>query len=164
MLPLQAEVYIPLCWGTRRSFSSCFFVLMLLFLCLLGSILPHRLGLDVGGGTGSFAAHMARFGVTVMTTAFNVETVRGKRAGLPYMETIALRGLIPLHVPHKVRASRSRTTDSPLSARSSCRPYSPRSALCRPEHCNLCLHCAASFSSKSHLQLPPAAAVSPAPV
>jgi len=40
--------------------------------------------------------------VTVMTTAFNVETVPGRRAGLPYMETIALRGLIPLHVPHKV--------------------------------------------------------------
>lgn len=62
-----------------------------------------RLGLDVGGGTGSFAAHMALHGVTVMTTAFNVETVYNKIGGLPYMETIALRGLIPLHVPHKVR-------------------------------------------------------------
>ncbi|CAI5489254.1 unnamed protein product, partial [Closterium sp. Naga37s-1] len=61
-----------------------------------------RIGLDAGGGTGSFAAHMARYNVTVMTTAMNIETVTGRRQGLPYMETIALRGLIPLHVPHKM--------------------------------------------------------------
>ncbi|CAI5513815.1 unnamed protein product [Closterium sp. Naga37s-1] len=60
-----------------------------------------RIGLDAGGGTGSFAAHMARYNVTVLTTAMNIETVTGRRQGLPYMETIALRGLIPLHVPHK---------------------------------------------------------------
>lgn len=62
-----------------------------------------RLGIDVGGGTGSFAAHMARYGITIMTTAFNVETVAGHRAGLPYMEAIAARGLIPLHIPHASR-------------------------------------------------------------
>ncbi|CAI5483339.1 unnamed protein product [Closterium sp. Yama58-4] len=62
-----------------------------------------RIGLDAGGGTGSFAAHMARYNVTVLTTAMNIETVTGRRQGLPYMETIALRGLIPLHVPHKQR-------------------------------------------------------------
>lgn len=37
-----------------------------------------------------------------MTTAMNIETVKGRSQGLPYMESIALRGLIPLHVPHKV--------------------------------------------------------------
>ena len=37
-----------------------------------------RLGLDAGGGTGSFAAHMAGFNVTVLTTAMNVETVFGR--------------------------------------------------------------------------------------
>ncbi|GJP29811.1 hypothetical protein CLOM_g19883 [Closterium sp. NIES-68] len=62
-----------------------------------------RLGLDAGGGTGSFAAHMARYNVTVLTTAMNSETVNGNYGGLPYMETIALRGLIPLFVPHKAR-------------------------------------------------------------
>eukprot|EP00850_Spirogloea_muscicola_P014815 SM000109S14129 [mRNA] locus=s109:7098:10076:+ [translate_table: standard] len=62
-----------------------------------------RLGLDAGGGTGSFAAHMARYNVTVMTTAMNIETVKFRDHGLPYMETIALRGLVPLHVPHKAR-------------------------------------------------------------
>ncbi|CAI7917252.1 unnamed protein product [Closterium sp. NIES-54] len=65
--------------------------------------LTTRIGLDAGGGTGSFAAHMARYNVTVLTTAMNIETVTGRRQGLPYMETIALRGLIPLHVPHKQR-------------------------------------------------------------
>ncbi|GJP83786.1 hypothetical protein CLOP_g13894 [Closterium sp. NIES-67] len=62
-----------------------------------------RLGLDVGGGTGSFAAHMALQGVTVMTTAMNYETVSGRHAGLPYFEAIAMRGLIPLFLPHKAR-------------------------------------------------------------
>eukprot|EP00270_Netrium_digitus_P003644 TRINITY_DN1430_c0_g2_i1.p1 TRINITY_DN1430_c0_g2~~TRINITY_DN1430_c0_g2_i1.p1 ORF type:complete len:239 (+),score=75.81 TRINITY_DN1430_c0_g2_i1:361-1077(+) len=62
-----------------------------------------RIGLDAGGGTGSFAAHAALYNVTVMTTAMNIETVVGRKQGLPYMETIALRVLIPLHVPHKAR-------------------------------------------------------------
>eukprot|EP00897_Mesotaenium_endlicherianum_P000402 jgi/Mesen1/10362/ME000080S09744 len=62
-----------------------------------------RIGLDAGGGSGSFAAHMARFNVTILTTAMNIETVYGRDKGLPYMETIALRGLVPLHWPHKAR-------------------------------------------------------------
>eukprot|EP00897_Mesotaenium_endlicherianum_P002340 jgi/Mesen1/2133/ME000152S01217 len=62
-----------------------------------------RIGLDAGGGTGSFAAKMSEFNVTIMTTAMNVETLWGVEKGLPYMETIALRGLIPLHLPHKAR-------------------------------------------------------------
>ena len=61
-----------------------------------------RLGLDAGGGSGSFAARMALYNVTVVTTAMNIETVAGRRQGLPYMETIAARGLIPLWLPHKV--------------------------------------------------------------
>ncbi|CAI5496869.1 unnamed protein product [Closterium sp. Naga37s-1] len=64
-----------------------------------------RLGLDIGGGTGSFAAHMALYNVTILTTAMNVETVVGRKQGLPYMEAIALRGLIPLHLPHKSLAT-----------------------------------------------------------
>lgn len=62
-----------------------------------------RLGLDAGGGTGTFAAHMALYNVTVLTSAMNIETVRGVTGGLPYMETMALRGLIPLWLPHKAR-------------------------------------------------------------
>lgn len=62
-----------------------------------------RLGLDAGGCTGSFAAHMATHNCTVMTTAFNVETVYSRTGGLPYMEAIALRGLIPLHSPFTQR-------------------------------------------------------------
>ncbi|CAI6005823.1 unnamed protein product [Closterium sp. NIES-64] len=64
------------------------------------------LGLDIGGGTGSFAAHMALYNVTILTTAMNVETVVGRKQGLPYMEAIALRGLIPLHLPHKTVVGR----------------------------------------------------------
>ncbi|GJP38254.1 hypothetical protein CLOM_g22717 [Closterium sp. NIES-68] len=62
-----------------------------------------RLGLDAGGGTGTFAAHMALYNVTILTTAMNVETVAGRTGGLPYMETLAQRGLIPLWLPHKAR-------------------------------------------------------------
>ncbi|CAI7915890.1 unnamed protein product, partial [Closterium sp. NIES-53] len=62
-----------------------------------------RLGLDAGRGTGSFAAHMAQYNVTVMTMAMNIETRSGVHTGLPYMETIALRGLVPLHIPHTAR-------------------------------------------------------------
>ena len=63
---------------------------------------PLRLGLDAGGGTGSFAARMALYNVTIMTSAMNLETVQSHIHGLPYMETIASRGLIPLWLPHKV--------------------------------------------------------------
>ncbi|GJP45927.1 hypothetical protein CLOM_g5262 [Closterium sp. NIES-68] len=62
-----------------------------------------RIGLDAGGGTGSFAAAMALYNVTILTTAMNTETVQEVEMGLPYMETIAQRGLVPLHVPHKAR-------------------------------------------------------------
>ncbi|XLU83007.1 hypothetical protein S245_006427, partial [Arachis hypogaea] len=50
-----------------------------------------RLGLDVGGGTGSFAATMKLRNVTIVTTTMSV--------GAPYSEAMALRGLVPLHVP-----------------------------------------------------------------
>ena len=70
-----------------------------------------------------------------MTTAFNVETVYKRVSGLPYMETIALRGLIPLHVPHKVRCTCSYpslpfhtssclTFDTSLSIVVTCNPLS----------------------------------------
>lgn len=54
-----------------------------------------RLGLDVGGGTGSFAAAMKVRNVTVVTTTMNVVA--------PYSEAVALRGLVPLHVPLQQR-------------------------------------------------------------
>ncbi|OAY62832.1 hypothetical protein ACMD2_14042 [Ananas comosus] len=49
-----------------------------------------RIGLDVSVGTGSFAARMREFNVTIVSTALNI--------GAPFSETIALRGLIPLYV------------------------------------------------------------------
>lgn len=54
-----------------------------------------RLGLDIGGGTGSFAAHMKKENVTVLTTTMNL--------GAPYNEAAALRGLLPLHAPLQQR-------------------------------------------------------------
>ncbi|KAE9610659.1 hypothetical protein Lal_00029715 [Lupinus albus] len=54
-----------------------------------------RLGIDIGGGTGSFAAAMRRFNVTVVTTTMNVVA--------PYNEAVAVRGLVPLHVPLQQR-------------------------------------------------------------
>ncbi|XP_061341238.1 probable methyltransferase At1g29790 [Gastrolobium bilobum] len=54
-----------------------------------------RLGLDIGGGTGSFAAAMKLRNVTVLTTTMNVAA--------PYSEAVALRGLVPLHVPLQQR-------------------------------------------------------------
>eukprot|EP00850_Spirogloea_muscicola_P015496 SM000119S25639 [mRNA] locus=s119:147678:150443:+ [translate_table: standard] len=58
---------------------------------------PHgiRIGLDVGGGTGTFAANMRERGITIVTTGMN--------SGAPFLETIALRGLPALHLPHKQR-------------------------------------------------------------
>ncbi|KAL1290138.1 hypothetical protein HN51_058526 [Arachis hypogaea] len=47
------------------------------------------LGLDVGGGTGSFAATMKLRNVTVVMTM---------SVGAPYSEAVALRGLVSLHV------------------------------------------------------------------
>ncbi|XP_015067230.1 uncharacterized protein LOC107012026 [Solanum pennellii] len=54
-----------------------------------------RLALDIGGGTGTFAAQMKLHNVTVVTTTMNL--------GAPYSETVALRGLVPLHVPLQQR-------------------------------------------------------------
>ncbi|GMH05168.1 hypothetical protein Nepgr_007008 [Nepenthes gracilis] len=54
-----------------------------------------RLGLDIGGGTGTFAARMREKNVTVITTTMNL--------GAPYSEAAALRGLVPLHVPLQQR-------------------------------------------------------------
>lgn len=49
-----------------------------------------RIGLDVSVGTGSFAARMREWNVTIVSTSMNV--------GAPFSEVIALRGLIPLYV------------------------------------------------------------------
>lgn len=54
-----------------------------------------RLGIDVGGGTGSFAAAMKARNVTVLTTTMNFNA--------PYSEAVAMRGLVPLHVPLQQR-------------------------------------------------------------
>eukprot|EP00850_Spirogloea_muscicola_P019434 SM000190S04870 [mRNA] locus=s190:228597:233455:+ [translate_table: standard] len=54
-----------------------------------------RIGIDIGAGTGSFAAKMAAHNVTIVSTGMNNR--------LPFMETIALRGLIPLNIPHAMR-------------------------------------------------------------
>lgn len=49
-----------------------------------------RIGLDVSIGTGSFAARMREWNVTIVSTSLNV--------GAPFSEIIALRGLVPLYV------------------------------------------------------------------
>ncbi|KAG6517112.1 probable methyltransferase At1g29790 [Zingiber officinale] len=49
-----------------------------------------RVGLDYSVGTGSFAARMREFNVTVVSATINL--------GAPFSETIALRGLVPLYV------------------------------------------------------------------
>ncbi|KAK9267784.1 hypothetical protein L1049_010219 [Liquidambar formosana] len=54
-----------------------------------------RLGVDIGGGTGAFAARMKLHNVTVVSTTMNL--------GAPYSEVVALRGLVPLHVPLQQR-------------------------------------------------------------
>ncbi|KAM7500636.1 hypothetical protein LguiA_025050 [Lonicera macranthoides] len=56
---------------------------------------PLRIGLDIGGGTGTFAAQMKDQNVTVVTTTMNL--------GAPYNEVAALRGLVPLHAPLQQR-------------------------------------------------------------
>uniref|UniRef100_A0A7N0ZR35 S-adenosyl-L-methionine-dependent methyltransferase n=1 Tax=Kalanchoe fedtschenkoi TaxID=63787 RepID=A0A7N0ZR35_KALFE len=49
-----------------------------------------RLGFDVGGGSGNFAARMAERNVTVVTATLNVDA--------PFSEFIAARGLFPLYL------------------------------------------------------------------
>ncbi|KAI3824681.1 hypothetical protein L1987_06150 [Smallanthus sonchifolius] len=56
---------------------------------------PLRLALDIGGGTGTFAAQMKQENVTVITTTMSL--------GAPYNEVTALRGLVPLHLPLQQR-------------------------------------------------------------
>lgn len=56
---------------------------------------PLRLGLDIGGGTATFAAQMKLHNITVLTTTMNL--------GTPNNEAAALRGLVPLHVPLQQR-------------------------------------------------------------
>ena len=49
-----------------------------------------RIGLDFSIGTGTFAARMKEFNVTVISATINL--------GAPFSETIALRGLVPLYL------------------------------------------------------------------
>lgn len=53
----------------------------------LGTI---RIGLDIGGGTGTFAARMRERNVTIITTSLNLDG--------PFNSFIASRGLIPMHI------------------------------------------------------------------
>ncbi|EFJ05735.1 hypothetical protein SELMODRAFT_431315 [Selaginella moellendorffii] len=49
-----------------------------------------RIGLDLGGGSGTFAARMREMGVTIVTTTLDV--------GAPLSSVVAARGLVPMHV------------------------------------------------------------------
>ncbi|XP_065851305.1 probable methyltransferase At1g29790 [Euphorbia lathyris] len=49
-----------------------------------------RIGLDIGGGTGTFAARMKERNVTILTSTMNIDG--------PFNNFIASRGLIPIHV------------------------------------------------------------------
>ncbi|KAK0576538.1 hypothetical protein LWI29_019224 [Acer saccharum] len=49
-----------------------------------------RIGFDIGGGSGSFAARMAERNVTVVTNTLNIDA--------PFSEFIAARGLFPLYL------------------------------------------------------------------
>ena len=49
-----------------------------------------RIGLDLGGGSGTFAARMKERGVTIVTTSMNFNG--------PFNSFIASRGLIPMHI------------------------------------------------------------------
>jgi hypothetical protein len=69
-------------------------ILQLLQIAKVTNSMLH-LGLDVGGGTGTFAASMKLYNVTVVTTTMNL--------GGPYNKTVALRGLVPLHVTLRQR-------------------------------------------------------------
>ncbi|OVA12847.1 putative S-adenosyl-L-methionine-dependent methyltransferase [Macleaya cordata] len=54
-----------------------------------------RIGLDLGGGTGNFAARMAERNVTVVTSTLNLDA--------PFNEFIAARGLFPLFLSLDLR-------------------------------------------------------------
>lgn len=49
-----------------------------------------RIGLDIGGGSGTFAARMKERNVTIITTSMNFDG--------PFNSFIASRGLVPMHV------------------------------------------------------------------
>ncbi|GAV67850.1 Methyltransf_29 domain-containing protein, partial [Cephalotus follicularis] len=49
-----------------------------------------RIGFDIGGGSGTFAARMAERNVTMITNTLNIDA--------PYSEFIAARGLFPLYL------------------------------------------------------------------
>ncbi|KAL4309284.1 hypothetical protein GQ457_01G039320 [Hibiscus cannabinus] len=49
-----------------------------------------RIGLDIGGGSGTFAARMRERNITIITTSMNLDG--------PFNSFIASRGLIPMHV------------------------------------------------------------------
>lgn len=49
-----------------------------------------RIGLDIGGGTGTFAARMKERNITIITSTMNLDG--------PFNSFIASRGLIPIHV------------------------------------------------------------------
>ncbi|WCJ35128.1 S-adenosyl-L-methionine-dependent methyltransferases superfamily protein [Euphorbia peplus] len=49
-----------------------------------------RIGLEIGGGTGTFAARMAEKNVTIITNTLNIDA--------PFSEFIAARGLFPLYL------------------------------------------------------------------
>uniref|UniRef100_A0A8R7TJ76 Methyltransferase type 11 domain-containing protein n=2 Tax=Triticum urartu TaxID=4572 RepID=A0A8R7TJ76_TRIUA len=59
---------------------------------VLGSRPPGtvRIGLDIGGGTGTFAARMRERNVTVVTTTLDLDA--------PFNRFVASRGLVPLHI------------------------------------------------------------------
>ncbi|CAN6311737.1 unnamed protein product [Urochloa humidicola] len=68
----------------------------LLRLASLNRAGPIRLGLDVGGGTGTLAARLKRLAnATVVTTTMDL--------GAPYSEAAAARGVVPLHAPLQQR-------------------------------------------------------------
>ncbi|KAJ8449985.1 hypothetical protein Cgig2_029347 [Carnegiea gigantea] len=54
-----------------------------------------RLGIDIGGGTGTFAVKMKERNVTILTTTMNL--------GAPYNEANAVRGVGSLHAPLQQR-------------------------------------------------------------
>ncbi|KAJ1266930.1 hypothetical protein BS78_07G017600 [Paspalum vaginatum] len=60
---------------------------------VLGDVPPSgsvRIGLDIGGGSGTFAARMRERGVTVVTTTMNFDG--------PFNSFVASRGLVPMHL------------------------------------------------------------------
>ncbi|KAK9086131.1 hypothetical protein Sjap_026542 [Stephania japonica] len=54
-----------------------------------------RLALDIGAGSGTFAAQLKPYNVTVLSTTMNL--------GFPFNEAAAFRGVVPLHVPLQQR-------------------------------------------------------------